>query len=244
MYKNKSVSVVMSTYNEKDSIREIVDGFFETGYVDEVIVVDNNAAEGTVEEVQKTKATLIHEPKQGYGHGFQAGLAAATGDILVMCEPDATFFPDDLPKYLVYSDQLDVVLGSRTNATMILEGANMGLFLKYGNYFVAKLAQYLFPLTAPHLSDCGCTYRLMTRKAYETLQPHFQEGASAFGFELSMLTLRCGLNVCEIPIRYGERVGESAVTGDFWKTFQLGCKMINMCFVHWWKEKIQPIKGK
>jgi len=47
MWKNKSISIVLPTYNEKDSIARDINDFFETGYVDEVIVVNNNAVEGT-----------------------------------------------------------------------------------------------------------------------------------------------------------------------------------------------------
>jgi len=47
MWKNKNVSVILPTNNEKDSIARGINDFFETGYVDEVIVVNNNAVEGT-----------------------------------------------------------------------------------------------------------------------------------------------------------------------------------------------------
>lgn len=232
MYKGKSVSVVMSTYNEKESIRKCIEDFFETGFADEVIIVNNNAAEGTDEEVRKTKARLVYESKQGYGYGFQLGLAEAKGDLLVMCEPDGTFYPSDLEKYLVYSQDMMVVQGSRTNATTILENANMGLFLKYGNFAVAKMAEWLYMKTAPNISDCGCTYRLMRREAYKMIQPYFREGGSAFGFELTLLTIRAGIHMCEIPIHYGERVGKSSVTGSSWKSFSLGMRMIAFVIKH------------
>lgn len=252
MYKGNKVSVVMSTFNEKESIRQAIEDFFATGFVDEVIIVDNNAAPGTVEEVQQTRATLIRETRQGYGHGFQAGLAAASGDLIVMCEPDGTFFPCDLPKFLAYTDEcrspdafnMEVVLGTRTSTTMILSGANMGMFLKYGNYFVAKLIQLLFIKHAPHLSDCGCTYRLLTRNAYTRLKPHFREVGSAFGLELTLLTLRSGLSLCEIPVRYGKRVGESSVTGSFGKAFSLGMYMIRLSFRHFLDEFTNPLHKK
>jgi glycosyltransferase involved in cell wall biosynthesis len=249
MWNGKKVSIVLSTYNEKDSIRKCIDMFFATGYVDEVIVVDNNAIEGTSEEVLKTKATLICETKQGYGHGYQLGLSIASGDLLVMSEPDGTFCPSDLTKFLAYAENNNIdarkpihfVLGSRTNATMILEGANMGMFLKYGNYFVAKMIELLFIKTAPHLSDCGCTYRLITREAYELMNPHFKEGGSAFGLEMTLLALRLGLPICEIPVNYLERVGNSSVTGSFLNAFILGIKMIILSWRHFIKEQIKPI---
>ena len=44
MWRGKKVAVIFPTYNEKDSIREAVLGYFATGFADEVIVVNNNAA--------------------------------------------------------------------------------------------------------------------------------------------------------------------------------------------------------
>jgi glycosyltransferase involved in cell wall biosynthesis len=249
MWNGKKISIVLSTFNEKDSIRKCIDDFFGTGYADEVIVVDNNAIEGTVEEVNKTRALLLHETRQGYGYGYQLGLSRATGDLLVMCEPDGTFCPTDVIKFLAYvaNDKIDArkpihfVLGSRTNATMILEGANMGMFLKYGNYFVAKMIELLFIKTAPHLSDCGCTYRLITRDAYELMKPHFKEGGSAFGLEMTLLALRLGVPMCEIPINYLQRVGKSSVTGSMFSAFTLGIKMIIMSWKYFFKERMEPI---
>ena len=51
MWNGKRVSVVLMTYAERDSIRAVIEDFFDTGLVDEVLVVDNNAEAGTVEEV-------------------------------------------------------------------------------------------------------------------------------------------------------------------------------------------------
>ena len=44
MWNDKAVSVVLMTFAERDSIRAVIDGFFATGVVDEVVVVDNNAS--------------------------------------------------------------------------------------------------------------------------------------------------------------------------------------------------------
>jgi hypothetical protein len=127
---------------------------------------------------------------------------------------------------------MEVVQGSRTSSTHILDGANMGLFLKYGNFFVAKMAQWLFPGAATSIGDCGCTFRLFSRASYERIRPYFQCGGSAFGMELSLLCLRARLSMCEIPISYGPRVGQSSVTGNSWQTLQLGFTMIFMVIKH------------
>jgi len=167
MWKRQKVSVVFSTYNEKDSVRKCINDLFKTRYVDEVIAVDNNAAPGTKEEILKTKAKYFLETNQGFGHGYRRAIKEATGDLIIMIEPDGTFDCDDILKFLVYSDHVDVVFGTRTTSIMIGKGANMGFFLKWGNYVVAKLIEVMF--NTSHLSDVGCTYRLIRKETYNKI---------------------------------------------------------------------------
>jgi SAM-dependent methyltransferase len=215
---------VLGTYAEKDSIREVIDGFFATGVVDEVVVVNNNAQPGTKEEVDKTDARQVFESRQGYGHAYQRGLAEATGDLLILAEPDGTFLPRDAVKLLTYADDCDAVFGTRTTREMIWSGANMGTFLKWGNWAVAKLVEVLF--NTSHLSDVGCTYRLLTRETLKKIQPKFSVGGSHFGPELMLLVITSGARVVEVPVNYLPRVGDSSVTGDMGKAIKLGLQMI------------------
>jgi SAM-dependent methyltransferase len=224
MWNGRTVSVVLGTYAERASIREVVNGFFATGVVDEVLVVNNNAEPGTREEVDKTRARQVFEPKQGYGHAYQRGLAEATGDLLVLAEPDGTFLPGDIVKLLTYADDCDAVFGTRTTRELIWTGANMGPFLKWGNWAVSKLVEVLF--NTSHLSDVGCTYRLLTRETLEKIQPRFSVGGSHFGPELMLLVITSGARVVEVPVNYLPRVGESSVTGDLTKAITLGLQMI------------------
>ncbi|HOL34694.1 MAG TPA: glycosyltransferase family 2 protein, partial [bacterium] len=139
MWRDKKVSVIFPTYNEKDSIRQAIEDFFGSGFVDEIIVVNNNAIAGTDEEVKKTQAKIVYEKRQGYGYAIWKGLEQATGDLLIISEPDGTFSGRDVIKLLAYSDDFDYVIGTRTTRELIWHGANMGAFLKWGNWAVAKL---------------------------------------------------------------------------------------------------------
>jgi len=231
MWKGKKVSVVFSTYNEKESIRECIEGLFKTGYVDEIIAVDNNAISGTKEEILKTKARYFHEPKQGFGWGYRRALYESTGDLIIMIEPDNTFDPNDVIKFLAYSDNFPVVFGTRTTSIMIGEGANMGNFLKWGNFIVAKLVEFLFGTN--FLSDVGCTYRLINRKAYEKIRNKFVITGMEFNPDMMLQIIRNNIPFIEIPVRYLRRVGESSATGDIKKTFVIGFKMILLIVKHW-----------
>ncbi|MFO7974311.1 MAG: glycosyltransferase family 2 protein [Candidatus Hydrogenedentota bacterium] len=230
MWEGKKVSVIFPTYNEKDSIREAIEDFFASGYVDEVVVVNNNAADGTDEEVKPTQARLVYESRQGYGHAIQKGLAEAEGDVLIISEPDGTFSGHDVPKLLAYSDDVPVVFGTRTQRELVWEGANMGFFLKWGNWAVGKMMEFLFNTTL--LTDVGCSMRLFHRDVYEKIAPQFAVGGSAFGPHLMLLTILNGIPFIEIPVNYHKRVGKSSVTGSKIKAFFLGIEMILMILTY------------
>jgi len=228
LWENKKVSVVFPTYREKNSIRAVIEDFFSTGYVDEIIVVNNNAEKGTKEEVEKTEATQVFEARQGYGFAMQRGLREATGDIIVLSEPDGTFYGNDVLKLLAYSDDFEVVFGSRTAPKLIDFRANMGMFLRIGNWAVAKLIEFLF-LTGV-LTDVGCSMKLLSRTAYEKIKDSFNVGTSHFNPELMCLVILKNINFIEIPVRYAPRVGKSMVTGNKKVAFLLGIKMILLIF--------------
>jgi len=224
MWQGKTVTVVLMTYAEKDSIRNVIEDFYATGWVDEVLVVNNNAEPGTAEEVEQTEARQVFEARQGYGHAIRRGLAEAEGDLVVLAEPDGTFLASDIIKLLAYSAEVDVVLGTRTTTELIWEGANMGAFLKWGNWAVAKMVEVLF--NTRHLSDIGCTYRLLSRDVARFFASEMRVGGSHAGPEMMMLMLSAGMRFVEVPVNYLPRVGTSSVTGSQVTAFLLGLRMI------------------
>jgi glycosyltransferase involved in cell wall biosynthesis len=226
MWNGQQVSVVLMTYAERDSIREVIEGFLATGLVDEVLVVDNNAQPGTEEEVRKTSARLVEEPRQGYGYATRRGLLEATGELIVLSEPDGTFVPDDLLKLLVYSPQCDAVFGTRTTWELVWEGANMDWFLRWGNWAVAKLIEVLF--NTSHLSDVGCTYRLLRRDTARRVASGMTVGGSHAGAEVMLLTINSGARFVEVPVNYLPRVGRSSVTGSRLTAIAVGLRMIGL----------------
>lgn len=226
MWKNKKVSVVFSTYNEKESVRDYINETFKLGVVDEVIAINNNASKGTKEEIDETKAKQFFETKQGYGFGYRRALKEAAGDLIIMTEPDGSFLPKDIIKLLAYSDDFDVVFGTRTTDTMIWRGANMDNFLKWGNFFIAKMIEVLFNTT--HLTDVGCTMRLINRKSLKKIQLQFNVGGSHFGPEFMLLVISNKIKFIEVPVNYKKRIGKSSVTGSKWKAFKLGLVMISL----------------
>ncbi len=242
MYKNKRVSVVIPTYNEALSIREVIDGFFATGLVDEVIAVDNNALGDTAEQIRLTKATYVKEAEhQGYGHAIMRGLKEATGDLIAVTEADGTFLPKDIEKLLSYSDEFDVVFGTRTSRAAIWSGAFMPFPVRFGNWFWAKVIEVLF--NGPVLTDVGCTYKLIDREALQSILKLFplSKGDGTFNPELMIWLLARDLEIIEVPLIYKKRIGDSMYTGTIWKSALLGFRMMLLILAYRAKTIVTPL---
>jgi glycosyltransferase involved in cell wall biosynthesis len=226
VYGAKTVSVVFPAYNEETHIRRAIEEFFLPGIVDEVIVVDNNSRDRTAQEAADTPARLVAEPLQGYGHALRRGLREASGDLIILAEPDATFIGRDVVKLLAYSEDFDMVCGTRTTRELIWAQANMGWFLRIGNLAVAKLIQVLYD--GPSLTDCGCTLRLIHRAALMRILDDLTVGGSHFLPEMVILALKRGLRIIEVPVNYRRRVGGSKITGTLRGTLRTGFHMITL----------------
>jgi len=230
MWNGKSVSIVLPAYNEEKYIRPAVEDFFLDGVVDEVIVVDNNSRDRTAAEASATRARVVRETAQGYGHALRRGLREATGDLVIMAEPDGTFVGRDVMKLLVYADDFEMVCGTRTTRELIWQQANMGWFLRWGNWVVAKLLQVLFD--APSLTDCGCTLRLTHRTALSRIQDEFTVGGSHFLPDMVIVALKHRVRLIEVPVNYRGRIGESKITGTLKGTLRTGFRMIALILRH------------
>jgi glycosyltransferase involved in cell wall biosynthesis len=238
MYRNKKVSVVFPVYDEEENIRRAIEDFYNQPFVDEVIAVDNNSKDRSAEEIKATRAKYVSETTQGYGAALRRGMVEATGDVIVTCEPDGTFVAADIEKLLIYSDDFECVFGTRTSRSPVWSGANMGFFMRLGNWAVAKLLEYLF--NGPSFTDVGCTFKLIKRQAYEKIKDQFTVNGSHFSPEFMIRVLQNDIKCVEISVRYQARIGVSKITGKTWPAVKLGFRMIGFVF----KEKIKSLASR
>lgn len=200
------ISLVIPAWNESTAIGHVIDDF--SPHVDEIIVADNQSSDGTADIARSHGATVISESFSGYGAALRRGLDAACGDILILMEADASFTADDLPKILAYLKDADMVLGTRTTKQMIEQGANMDIFLRWGNVFVAKLLQLLWIKQEPRFTDMGCTYRGIWQDTYRTIRPRLSGTGPEFSPEMMVEVLQARRKIIEIPVTYRPRIGD------------------------------------
>lgn len=230
MFAGRTVSVVFPAYDEEEGIEHAVRSFGALDEVDEVVVVDNNSRDRTAELAAAAGARVVAESRQGYGHALRRGLAEASGELVILAEPDGTFIAEDVRKLLAYADDAELVLGTRTSRELIWDGANMGFLLRWGNWAVAKLIQVLFNTSS--LSDCGCTLRLIHQPALERFRERLTVGSSHFLPEMVILAKRTGARIIEVPVTYRAREGSSKITGSLGTSVRVALNMLRLVIRH------------
>lgn len=82
------------------------------------IVVDNGSTDGSPQVAADLGATVVHEPRRGYGAAVHAGLCAATADVVCFLDADGSLDPAELAPLaaLVAADRADLAVGRRVPA--------------------------------------------------------------------------------------------------------------------------------
>jgi glycosyltransferase involved in cell wall biosynthesis len=113
MHRGLKISVVIPCYNEEDGIQSVIESM--PPCVDEVVVVDNNSTDRTGEIARTLGAKVVFQPRKGYGAAYQAGLPAATGDVIATLDGDGTYPADEISMLVdaLEDRRLDFISGSR-----------------------------------------------------------------------------------------------------------------------------------
>jgi SAM-dependent methyltransferase len=214
-------SVIVPTKNERGNIDAIVARTPELGKGTELIFVDGNSDDGTVEAIQKhiaagTRKNIRYIPQgdgKGKGDAVRKAFAAATGDILFILDADLTVPPEDLPKFYaaIAEGRAEFVNGSRLVYPM--EGEAMRFLNSLGNKFFGMA---LSAILEQRLKDTLCGTKVLFRRDYERLAAArgFFGDFDPFGdFDLLFGAAKQNLQIRELPVRYRARIyGETKIS--------------------------------
>jgi glycosyltransferase involved in cell wall biosynthesis len=212
------ISVVIPCLNEEEAVGAVVDqaleGIAASGRTGEVIVVDNGSTDRSAEIAAAHGATVISEPRRGYGSAYLAGLAQARGRYIVMGDADETYPLQELSRFVdVLESGDDLVVGSRFDGR-IHKDAMPWTNRWIGNPLLTGLLNVLFRV---RVSDAHCGMRAVRRDALPALDLH--STGMEFASEMVFKAYRRGLSVSDLPIDYFPRTGESKLSrfGDAWR---------------------------
>lgn len=250
-----SVSVIIPCRNEKGNIEGAVERVPVMGKQTELIFVDGNSTDGTVEKIEemidrykgKREIRLIHQVpreidstapnkmlKLGKGDAVRKGFDAAKGDILMILDSDLTVPPEDLPKFFhaVAEGRGEFINGTRLVYQM--EDEAMRTLNLMGNKFFSWLFTWLLE---QRIKDTLCGTKVLFKKDYERIR----DGRAYFGdfdpfgdFDLLFGAAKLNLKIVEVPIRYRQRTyGDIKI-----ERFKHGMILLRMSFVAFKKLKL------
>lgn len=206
MINNKKVIVVLPAYNASKTLAKTYQEI-DFSIVDEVILVDDQSKDNTVEEARRLgiRHIVVHEKNKGYGGNQKTCYKRALeleGDIVIMLHPDYQYTPLLIPAmaHLLSSGLYHVVLGSRILGKGALRGG-MPL-IKYISNRGLTFFQNLLMNTK--LSEYHTGYRAFTKEILETI--NYEANSDNFVFDNQMLAqiLYAGYDIAEItcPTKY------------------------------------------
>lgn len=199
------LSVLIPVYNERDTIRIILDQVRAVPVRKEIICVNDCSTDGTREILDELRAQglidlVIHEPvNRGKGAAIRRALAASTGNIVIVQDADLEYDPADWPLLLdpIIDGKADAVFGSR-----FLGGSHRVLYFWHsvGNFVLTTVSNMFTNLNLTDMETCYKAVRGdVARKLVLT--------TDRFGFEpeITARLAQVRARIYEVPITYAGR---------------------------------------
>lgn len=249
-----SVSVIIPTRNERGNIRDAVERTPAFPGRCELIFVDGDSNDGTVEEIEKCIAEfggerairLIHQVprnsgentgkmlKLGKGDAVRKGFDAAEGDILMILDSDLTMPPEELPKFYaaIAENRAEFINGNRLSYPMENQA------MRFLNLVANRMFGIIFTwLLGQRIKDTLCGTKVLRRSDYQKIAANraFFGDFDPFGdFDLLFGAAKLNLKISDLPVRYRARTyGEVKI-----ERFKHGILLVKMCFYAFGRFKI------
>lgn len=209
------LSVIVPVFNEEKTLKEIYQRIESTGLADEIIFVDDGSTDGSPGilseiSINKRVKTIFQEKNRGKGAAINAGLKAASGDIILIQDADLEYDPREYPNLIrpIEEGIAEVVYGSR-----FLGGARRPIM--FWHMIANKILTFITNLLYDNIiSDMETGYKVFTREAIQGINIK----ANRFDFEpeFTAKVLKKKRRIYEVPIAFNPRDYSEGKKIGFW----------------------------
>lgn len=219
------VAIVIPALNEEKGIGDMIDQLKDAlqHHCFNIVVVDGYSTDNTKEIALEKGATVIAQPKKGYGDALKAGFSYAcdslNADVVVMADADCTYDAYDIPELIqpIISDKSDLVVGNRFDR---MDSTAMSFLNKFGNKILSLVANLLLGVS---VSDTQCGLRAMNARFLK--QVKIDSDGMSFATQMLSKLSNSGARISEVPISYHVRKGKTKM-----KRFTYGFEILRVIF--------------
>jgi len=209
------VSIVIPTLNEHGNITRLIEKINiitkENNISNEIIIVDDNSIDGTIEDVkklqedQKNLHLIVRTNNRGIGTAHIEGYNNAQGDIIISMDADLSHPPEKIPEFInKINEGYDMVMSSR-----YISGGATDKRLKF--YLISKMGGYYLSKTLRiNIIDLSTGYRAVKKEIWAKIKSYQYSNRNIFLIESIYYAHKHGANLTEIPIFFKDReIGDS-----------------------------------
>lgn len=238
-----TVSVLVPCRNEAGNIERLFRELPQLGRGTELVLVDGNSSDGTVEKIHEEAKkypglpvkVLLQGGAFGKADAVRKGFDACTGEVLMILDADLTVVPEDLKKFYaaIAEGKGEFINGSRLVYPMEKDA------MRFLNMLGNKTFSLIFTWTlGQRIKDTLCGTKVLLKSDYERVKA----GRAYFGdfdpfgdFDLLFGASKLNLKIVEMPVSYKERTyGETKIS-----RFRHGLLLFRMAFIAFIKLKLR-----
>jgi glycosyltransferase involved in cell wall biosynthesis len=228
----QTLTVIFPAFNEEQNIGLTVQSACETlqqlASQWEIIIVNDGSSDSTCKvcdqlvNAQPHVRVIHHLTNRGYGAALKSGVSAARHELIFFTDSDGQFTLTELPKFIEYAKQFDIVAGYRGKRNdpphRLVNALGWNLLVRV--------------VLGIHIRDIDCAYKLFRREVFERIQ--IRSVGAMVNTEIMAQAMKFGMRLKEVevshfPRRFGRPTGAN---------IKVIFKAFRELFKLWWKLKL------